>query len=78
MNKYLEILSVKLSGKYNKEEKKLLKKIRKMKVGDDMKLHDYEIICIDPQFYILINPNTGIFEKHYNELIEWIINGGEL
>ena len=72
---YLEILSVKLSRKYSKEEKKLLKKIRKMKVGDDMQLHDYEIICIDPKFYILINSEYGIFEKHYNEIVDWVLGG---
>lgn len=75
---YLENLSVKLSRKYNKEEKKLLKKIRKMKVGDDMQLHDYEIICIDPQFYVLINATDGLFEKHYREIVDWIITGENL
>ena len=75
---YLEILSVKLSRKYSKEEKKLLKKIRKMKVGDDMQLHNYEIICIDPQFYVLINATDGLFEKHYYEIVDWIITGENL
>ena len=49
-----------------------------MKVGDDMQLHDYEIICIDPQFYVLINASEGLFEKHYHELVEWIITGENL
>ena len=63
--------------KVDKEDKKLLRKVRKMKCGDEMKLHGYDMICYDSQFYILINPN-GIYEKHYNEIKEWIINGGEL
>ena len=49
-----------------------------MKVGDEMKLHDYDIICCDKKFYLLINPITGIFEKHYNEIEDWIIQGGDL
>ena len=62
----------------NKEDKKLLKKVKKMSIGDEMKLHDYDIICYDKEFYLLINAHTGIFEKHYNEIKEWIINGGDL
>ena len=49
-----------------------------MKVGDDMQLHDYEIICIDPQFYVLINASEGLFEKHYYEIVDWIITGENL
>ena len=48
-----------------------------MKKGDEIKLHNYDIICYDTVFYLLINPN-GIFERHFNEIKEWIINGGEL
>ena len=48
-----------------------------MKKGDEIKLHNYDIICYDTEFYLLINPN-GIFERHFNEIKEWIINGGEL
>ena len=62
----------------SKEEKKLLRKVKKMKEGDEIHLHDYDIICYDNEFYLLINPCTGIFEKHYNEIKEWIIDGGEL
>lgn len=61
----------------NKEGRKLLRKVKKMKCGDEMKLHGYDMICYDTQFYLLINP-TGIYEKHYNEIKEWIIDGGEL
>ena len=61
----------------NKEERKLTKKVKKMKCGDEMKLHGYDMICYDKEFYLLINP-TGIYEKHYNEIKEWIIDGGDL
>lgn len=43
-----------------------------------MQLHNYEIICVDSQFYLLIHQQYGIFEKHYNEIKDWIITGGEL
>ena len=74
---FLEIVSVKLT-RMNKEQKKLLKKVRKMKAGDEMTLHDYDIICYDKESYLLINATDGIIEKHYNQIKEWIINGGEL
>lgn len=61
----------------NREDRKLLRKVKKMRYGDEMKLHGYDIICYDSQFYLLINP-MGIHEKHYNEIKDWIINGGEL
>ena len=64
-----------MSRKQTKEEKKLLRKIRKMEVGDDMRLKGYELICIDPKFYILINSEYGIFEKHYNEIVDWVLGG---
>ena len=73
---FSEILSVKVN-KQSKEEKRLLRKIRKMKAGDEMKLHGYDMICYDDLFYLLISP-TGIYEKHYNELKDWVIQGGEL
>ena len=46
-----------------------------MEVGDDMRLKGYELICIDPKFYILINSEYGIFEKHYNEIVDWVLGG---
>lgn len=74
---FLEIVSVKLTRK-NKEQRKLLKKVRKMKAGDEISLHNYDVLCCDEEFYLLINASDGIREKHYNEIKEWIINGGEL
>lgn len=65
-------------SKQSRKDKKLLKKIRKMKCGDELRIHDYDIVCVDEQFYLLIHPNNGIFEKHFNEISEWIIVGGEL
>lgn len=62
-----------MSRKQTKEEKKLLRKIRKMEIGDDMKLKGYELICIDPKFYLLIHQEYGILEKHYNEIEDWIL-----
>lgn len=64
--------------KVNKEDKKLLKKVKKMGVGDEIRLHDYDIICYDKEFYLLINACTGIFEKHFNEIKDWLIDGGDL
>lgn len=64
--------------KLNKEEKKQLKQIRKMKAGDEIELHGYMMICYDKEFYVLINPSEGIREKHFNEIKEWIIDGGLL
>ena len=72
-----EIYQIKLT-KRNKEQKKLLKKVKKMKEGDEIRLHNYDIICYDKEFYLLINPSIGILEKHFNEIEEWILNGGEL
>ena len=74
---FLEIISVKLARK-NKEQKKLLKRVKKMKAGDEIELHGYDVICYDKEFYLLINPSEGIREKHYNEIKEWVIQGGEL
>ncbi|MBP5422998.1 MAG: hypothetical protein J6Y78_11210 [Paludibacteraceae bacterium] len=73
----MENLQIQVSRK-NKEQRKLLKQVRKMKEGDEVKLHDYDVICFDKEFYLLINAREGIFEKHYNEIKEWIIYGGEL
>lgn len=73
----MEIISVKLTRK-NKEQKKLLRMVRKMKAGDEITLHGHDIICYDKEFYLLISAVDGIREKHYNEIKEWIINGGEL
>ena len=64
--------------KRTKDEKKLLKHVKKMKAGEELELHNYDIICYDKEFYLLINPQTGIHEKHYKEIEEWIIHGGEL
>lgn len=72
----MENFQIKLSRR-TKEEKKLLKQVRKMKAGDELKLHDYDMICYDKEFYLLIGVG-GIFEKHYNEIKEWILYGGEL
>ena len=71
---FLEISQIKV----DKKNKKLLRKVKKMKAGEEMELHNYDIICYDKEFYLLINPQTGIHEKHYNEIKGWIINGGEL
>ena len=65
------------SIKVNRQERKLIKKVKKMKCGDEMKLHGSDVICYDKEFYLIINP-YGIFEKHFNEIMEWIIDGGEL
>ena len=62
----------------SKNDKKLLKKVRKMKAGDEITLHGYDMICYDNEFYLLISASEGIREKHFNEIKEWIINGGEL
>lgn len=48
-----------------------------MKCGDEIRLHGCDIICVDTQFYIIINA-YGIFEKHFNEIKDWVIKGGEL
>lgn len=64
--------------KLSKEEKKLQKTIRKMKPGDEIRLHDFDIICHDDQFYLMIHPCLGIFEKAYAEIDEWIVEGGDL
>ena len=74
---FLEIVSVKLTRK-NKEQKKLLKNVRKMKAGDEIVLHGHEILCCDKEFYLLISASDGIIEKHFNQIKEWIIYGGEL
>ena len=68
---------VKLSRK-NKEQKKLLKKVKKMKEGDEIQLHNYDVICYDKEFYLLISASDGIIEKHFDEIKEWILYGGEL
>lgn len=49
-----------------------------MKAGDEIKINGFEMICADTKFYLLIHPQYGIFEKHYNEIESWIINGGDL
>lgn len=49
-----------------------------MKCGDEMKLHDCDLLCVDKQFYLIIHKNYGIFERYYKELEDWVINGGEL
>jgi len=67
-----------LNRKLNKDEKKLLRKVRRMREGDEMELHGYDLICYDKGFYLIINPQTGIHEKHYDEIKEWIIDGGIL
>lgn len=59
----------------SKDEKRLLKKVKKMKCGDEMKLHDCDLLCVDKQFYLIIHKNYGIFEKHYKEIEDWIIYG---
>lgn len=64
--------------KVDKESKKLLKNVRKMNVDDEMRLHGYDVICVEKQFYLLIHPVYGIFEKHYNEIKDWIVSGGEV
>lgn len=74
---FSEIIQIKLTRK-NKEQRKLLKKVRKMKAGEEITLHDYDILCCDDKFYLLISASDGIIEKHYNDIKEWIINGGEL
>ena len=61
--------------KRSKDEKRLLKKVKKMKCGDEMKLHDCDLLCVDKQFYLIIHKNYGIFEKHYKEIEDWIVNG---
>ena len=61
----------------NKEQRKLLKQVKKMKKGDEMKLHGYDIICFDKEFYLIISAD-GILEKHYNEIKGWINDGGKL
>ena len=48
-----------------------------MKKGDEMKLHGYDIICFDKEFYLIISAD-GILEKHYNEIKGWINDGGKL
>ena len=63
--------------KVDKEDKKLLKKVKKMKCGDEVRLHGSDVICYDKEFYLIIN-SDGIFEKHYNEIKDWVIQGGEL
>lgn len=64
--------------KRNKDEKKLIKKVKKMKAGEEICLNNYTVLCYDKEFYLLINPCDGIKEKHFNEIRDWIIDGGEL
>lgn len=64
-----------MGKKQSKEEKQLLRQIKKMKNGDEIQLNGYDILCIEEQFYLLIHPNEGIREKHYNEIKDWIITG---
>ena len=49
-----------------------------MREGDEIQLHGYDIICYDKEFYLLISASDGIIEKHFNEIKEWILYGGEL
>ena len=63
--------------KVDKEDRKLLKKVKKMKCGDEMRLHGSDVICYDKEFYLIINID-GIFEKHYNEIKDWVIGNGGL
>lgn len=63
--------------KRSKDEKRLLKKVRKMKCGDEIRLHGCDVICMDKQFYLIIHQH-GIFDKHYNEIKDWIIDGRDL
>lgn len=61
-----------------RERKKLLKSIKKLKVGDSVCIGDYEIICIDDKFYLAVHQQYGLFDKTYDELEDWISNGGIL
>ena len=63
--------------KVDKKDKKILKKVKKMKCGDEIRLNGYDVLCVDSQFYLIIN-QYGIFEKHFNEIKKWVIEGGEL
>lgn len=61
-----------------KQKKKLLKQLKKLKVGDCCSINDYEIICIDKQVYTVVHQQEGIFDKTYKQLEDWIINGGTM
>ena len=64
--------------KRSKDEKRLLKRVKRMRCGDEMRLHDCDVLCVDKQFYLVIHKQYGIFEKHYKELEDWICDGREL
>lgn len=61
-----------------KQNRKILKSIKKLDVGDSVNIGDYEIICIDDLSYLAIHQQKGIFDKSFKELEEWIVYGREL
>ena len=63
--------------KLSKNDKKLLKKIKKMGVGDEINLNGFNVLCVETHYYLLIHPNKGIFEKNLDEIKEWIVFGEE-
>ena len=61
-----------------KQNRKILKSIKRLGVGDSVNIGDYEIIRIDDNSYLAIHQQKGIFDKSFNDLKEWITNGREM
>ena len=72
-----ELLNI-MKKRGKKENRKKLKTIKKMKVGDSICINDYEIICVDKKIYTIVHPQIGIMDKTFDDLEEWIIDGREL
>lgn len=65
------------SIKLNKEYKKLLKKVKKMSIGDEIDIRGCCVLCCAKEVYLIIGTNR-IYERNYNQIEDWLINGGDL
>ena len=65
-------------NKKNKEIKKTIKQLKRLKNGESMNIKDFEVIGLeDDDFYIMIKDGK-IFDKHFIEIVKWLNGESEL
>lgn len=64
-----------MSGRLSKDDKRFLKSVRRMEIGDEVTVHGYDVLCVEDGFYLVIHPSEGIREKCFDELKDWLVTG---
>ena len=65
-------------SKKNKQIKKTIRELKRLKNGESMNINEFEVLSLDDDFYLLISSDGRIFDKHFVEVVGWLNGECEL